>query len=393
MIPFLRFLGILSLTAILLSACTDSPKLAADEFSIHGKLEGGTGKYVFLEKTGQGEAQKLDSFLVAADGSFELHGKTSQPDIFIFYLDKKNFTYLIVAPGEEIQLQASAQSIEKSMQANGSEGTEILMGIKNASRKLSASIDSLKKSLTAGDSALYQVRLDAAKTQADHLIIQFSQYLKTTADHHSESLAAIAALHQRIGNQKVIDFPQNFSLFQKVDSALLSLYPDNYHVKEFHSNFLRQEKTMKQENSGLAAPEIGEQAPDISYPDPSGTSLSLSELKGKYVLLDFWASWCKPCRKESPNLVKAYAKYHAKGFEIFQVSLDKQKENWMKAIQEDQLNWKYHVSDLQYWNSAPAHLYQVSSIPANFLIDPQGKIIARDLRGEQLEQELSKVLR
>jgi peroxiredoxin len=135
---------------------------------------------------------------------------------------------------------------------------------------------------------------------------------------------------------------------------------------------------------------IGAQAPEIELPNPDGDTTSLSSLKGKYVLVDFWASWCHPCRVENPHLVNVYEKYHSQGFEIFQVSLDKKKSAWVEAIEKDRLDW-IHVSDLKYWNSAPAKLYQVQSIPANFLVDKQGKIIAKNLRGEQLEAELSKI--
>jgi peroxiredoxin len=134
----------------------------------------------------------------------------------------------------------------------------------------------------------------------------------------------------------------------------------------------------------------GAVAPDISLPDPDGNIQSLSSLRGKIVLLDFWAGWCGPCRRENPVLVKAYAKYHDKGFEIFQVSLDKTKESWTAAIKQDGLNW-IHVSDLKFWSSPAAKLYGVESIPANFLLDKEGKIIGSNLRGEALEAELSKL--
>ena len=136
---------------------------------------------------------------------------------------------------------------------------------------------------------------------------------------------------------------------------------------------------------------IGTDAMDFTQNDVNGKPVALSSFKGKYVLLDFWASWCRPCRAENPNVVKVYNKFKDKNFTILGVSLDQQKEAWVRAIQADHLGWN-HVSDLQQWSNAAAQLYRIESIPGNFLIDPNGKIIARDLRGEDLEKKLCQVL-
>lgn len=144
----------------------------------------------------------------------------------------------------------------------------------------------------------------------------------------------------------------------------------------------------QQQPTGLP---IGEEVPNIAQANPEGEVLELADLKGKYVLIDFWASWCKPCRRENPNVVKTYAKYKDQGFEIFSVSLDKSKDRWVQAIKDDGLTWDYHVSDLKAWRNEANRPYGVSSIPATFLIDPEGKLIARNLRGPALEAKLAEV--
>jgi thiol-disulfide isomerase/thioredoxin len=200
------------------------------------------------------------------------------------------------------------------------------------------------------------------------------------------STAKIKALIPLMGSHLVALWATNFLPAEKEMASLVEIAdrlskarPTHPQVQQFVNNLQR-----------LQGVNEGAMAPEINLATPAGPTLALSSLRGKYVLIDFWASWCGPCRRENPNVVKTYATYKDKGFEIFGVSLDQNREAWLKAIETDKLVWK-HVSDLQYWNSAGAQAYQVNSIPQTFLVDPTGRIIAKGLRGAALDNYLAKL--
>ena len=219
---------------------------------------------------------------------------------------------------------------------------------------------------------------------------EFSQLLMAAAGDQSRQMSLAGDMEQLIGaNSDVLmsaflvtyfeqAFDQYVLLYKQVRDGLAGRYPDNDFVRHLDEKL-----------RGVLLP--GMEAPDIAMPGTDGREHRLSDLRGKVVLIDFWASWCRPCRMENPNVVRLYGKYHDRGFDIFSVSLDNSREQWLRAIEADGLRWENHVSDLRGWSSSGGRLYGVSSIPATVLVDADGKVLARNLRGEDLENKLKEI--
>jgi len=227
--------------------------------------------------------------------------------------------------------------------------------------------------------------LQDAQRRVSSLVQKYQAFFDN--ENKKRSTASVSYLLANKNDLAALIFLDNFprdqhaALHQEVIKALHEKYPDHPIVAERY----------KVESSPATATSIGALAPDLAFENPDGKIMKLSDLKGKVVLLDFWAAWCRPCRMENPNVVKAYKQFHDKGFEVFSVSLDRDKASWVKAIQDDGLIWPYHVSDLGHWQSKAAKIYGVSSIPATFLIGRDGRIIAKNLRGAALENALKEL--
>jgi thiol-disulfide isomerase/thioredoxin len=186
--------------------------------------------------------------------------------------------------------------------------------------------------------------------------------------------------------------PKFLDLHKNISKKLSAAYPGSPYAKDYEKTLAQFQNQTAMEKVGATGIEVGQPAPDIVLPNPDGKVYKLSDLKGKVVLLDFWASWCGPCRRANPSVVSLYNRYKSKGFVVFNVSLDKDKQKWVDAIAQDGLNWEYHVSELKFWQSQVVGLYGIEAIPRQFLIGKDGKIAAITQAGGSLEGQVEKLM-
>jgi peroxiredoxin len=249
---------------------------------------------------------------------------------------------------------------------------------------LSQQADSLTRSATIPDSLMNSI-IDERAAIANNITRSFNEAI-SRSDNPALSMFILGYYQSTANNPDFHIQPLSNEEVSTMVNGIAAKYPAHTGVATVKRSLDEQ----LQKSQGL----VGKQAPEFALPDVNGKEIKLSSFRGKYLLIDFWASWCKPCRIENPNVVKAYGKYRNKNFEILGVSLDRPggKDEWIKAIKHDNLSWP-QVSDLSFWDSPVVPLYGVEGIPFNVLLDPQGKVISQGLHGEQLEAKLSEVLK
>ena len=344
------------ITAVLLGLLmVASCNLSAQKTTLSGTLSGlpeGT-KAVLMQLDGK-QWKPADSLSLDGKESFKTMLNLTQPTLFALSVEgakgSQGACYLMLEPKEKVHVDLLFLPEMRSFKITSCKGSKNV----ELYRQFNDILIEGGASQTA--QALVPAQLDQLLSQNADVLV--SAFLVTVFDQDMEGHA---------------------QLYCDIRDALVKKYPNDTFVKD-----------LQQRLQGLLMP--GMLAPDIEMADPDGNIRKLSDLRGQVVLLDFWASWCSPCRRENPNVVKMYNRFHAKGFEIFSVSLDKTREAWVKAIKDDGLVWPNHVSELNYWTSTAGKAYGISSVPSTVLIDRDGKIIARNLRGSDLERKLEEVL-
>lgn len=378
----MRNLFIIIATAISFFSCGNSN-------SISGVITGAEGKTIYLESLSDSRVLPIDSTVVGSDGSFSLKSHDNLPlDFYRIYFKEGNFLQLITDSSEHVEITAEFANLNNA-KVVGSEQTNEYMDLV---KKWEPMMEKLAEAQAQIDHPSTDPSLDStqwiAKWEGQSAAAQkeANAFIKGWLEKHSASLLAISIVQN-------LDPRFDFNWYQRVlndTKPTCGKLPAYKTLEKLVGQIKNASSSSAGSNSNIA---VGKMAPEIKLPNISGQTKALSSLRGKVVLLDFWASWCGPCRKENPNVVSVYNRYASKGFDVFSVSLDENKSAWEAAIKKDGLIWNNHVSDLGGWKSAVVPTYEIESIPFPVLIDKEGKIVAmgESLRGAGLESELKKL--
>lgn len=345
--------------------------------TVSGKVGHPQSGQITIQSLKNGGAGWQDTVQLKDDYTFAKKVKMTEPGYYRLNFYGKQSVNLILNKSD-VEVNVDGNSQQGFVEINGSPDIDLIMQVQELQAKVNndPAIAELNEQFT----------LAAQKKDQETMMALQQKYLQHVKKYNDQIAAIMVEKAPSVGvinllQQNLLDKDQYYDTYVKVAEKL---------KKEWSDYSLAQEFIEYVENMKLTA--VGQPAPEIALPNPEGEVVKLSSMRGKYVLVDFWAKWCGPCRQENPNVVAAYQKYKDKGFTVFGVSLDRNKEDWLQAIKQDNLTWT-HVSDLKYWQSEAAKTYNITGIPFSVLLDPNGVIIAKNLRGAALHQKLEEIFK
>ncbi len=372
-----------------------------EQIIIKGDVEGADEVIVLLMDTN--DVMRSDTIEIR-NGFFRFKSKIEEPEFYVLEFASGMRVPLVAYPGDLITVNVNAAAPMGHYEMEGNESLELLMALNAHMMESFALVDSLDDVMTRvrdqNPGELMQVRqqLDMAYQRQ---IAKHRENLRQLLADNTDDLGALFILPQRLGQRELVSVVDNYDLFKELLSNMEEKYPRCRHTIFFNSQLKRYEKGMdlnKQRQANAEKLKEGNPIPDIEMAGPKGETYRLSDLRGKVVLLDFWAAWCGPCRRANPRVVDIYNRYNNRGFEVFSVSLDglpnqkQPREEWIQAIKDDELSWPYHVSEVNGWNSSVVTHFAIGGIPLTFLIDKEGVIRGRNLHGKSLEEAIESLL-
>nr|WP_321358344.1 TlpA disulfide reductase family protein [uncultured Draconibacterium sp.] len=358
------------------------------EFTIRGKITHAEDQTIVLEELHTNSLKKIAETKINKKGEFEISAMTGIPTFYLLKLNDQSFITLLVDSAETVTVEADAANFDREYNVEGSTGSDQVKLLDSKLKETRHKLDSIKslENLYAGNPEYDNARPLWAE-EHDKIIVEQVEFSTNFVRENPFSMASVLALYQKLDNNFIVS---DMQVMKTAASALNSIYPKSEQVQALYNNALQFVRQEQSEEMRKFIQEQGSNSPDILLPDPDGNEVALSSLLGKVVLVQFWAAVDRASRIQNPVLVEAYNKYKRKGFEIYQVSVDVNRAEWVDAIDQDKLTW-INVGDMEGSKMAAA-VYNVQSIPFNYLLNEEGKIVAKNLRGPALDKALAQLL-
>ena len=369
-------------------SCKTSQEPGEGGLTLSGHIRNTADTMLLFEELTPSELVPVDTIYIDSDGNFTYKKNIDDAGFYRIAANPANFITLSVEPGERIRISADIEDMPSTYEVSGSPGSNLIWELNMEKARGMSMADSLRVLYREyRGTPEFPERRDELRAEYRRIKDQQREFVMKVIDDNPTSLASVLALYQYFENHMLLKEKEHFEYFEKLSKSLCDVYPSNKHVidlkKRVHDHKREEEQRLINERN-LAA---GNPAPEIVLPDPEGNPLALSSLRGHVVLIDFWAAWCPPCRTANIKLGELYEKYRDQGFEIYGVSLDRTRDQWLNAIEKDNITW-HQVSDLRFMNSPVVNLYNFSEIPHTVLIDREGRIIARNFSVNELEDLL-----
>jgi peroxiredoxin len=380
-----RLLITLLFAGIIIAGCSKKE----NQFTVSGNISHAGGQTIYFEKLLVSSTELLDSMKLEEDGGFKFKGETGTPAYYLLKLSDSKFITLLVDSLDNIVVNADAVNFERDYSVEGSLGSLLVKELTDRLNTTQHKLDSLRAlhNLYRGNPDYPEMR-EKWNQEAEKIREEQREFSKEFVMNNPFSMASVLALYQKFDQETYV--VNDLQTMRVAASALNSVYPESPHVKALYQNTIQLLKEEQSAQVQKLIQEQGENSPDIVLPTPEGEEVALSSLRGKVVLLQFWSALDRNSRIFNEALVEAYNKYHTKGFEIYQVSLDDNRIEWVDAIDQDQLDW-INVGDME-GSVLAARTYNVQSVPFNYLLNEEGEIIAKNLKGPALDNALSKLL-
>jgi peroxiredoxin len=360
-----------------------------DNFTIEGTITNAQVPMIYLEKLNINGTIVFDSSRIDSKGRFKLGGSVSYPTFFLLKLTEQKFITLLIDSTEQVQFAADFLNFSKDYKIDGSLGSLKVKQLNNELAKTNNKIDSLQSllNLMVGSSN-YQKKSTQWISEIESIYVAQQDFSRSFINDNPFSLASVLAIYQKFNDGNYV--MQDLQTLKMAASALHSMYPKSVHAQTLYKDTEKLVNDIRTHEMLQFIQQYGSNTPEIKLPDYNGNEVALSSLNGKYVLIHFWSASDRTCRLMNDVLAENYKQFKSKGFEIYQVSIDTDKEVWLSAIEDDEMKW-INVGDMQ-GSVAAVNSYNISRVPFNYLIDKEGNIIAKDLKGPAIYNTLNKIL-